>query len=244
MLNGWLISLEEIGLIELSRARRETGLDWRPGSRQLAADKVMPWPHLVIFLFMAVISVALVIAISGWFAFSGEFSAGSWLLPAILASVGGWCIAHECSHLMAARLLGIRGGRIKWRKGARIAPHFRIEAVSEDAIASPRIRYLIYMAGPLCDCAIGGVIVGGAGLFLEHSLGWLDSLPLIFISLSLVAQPGNDVFMAQAAVAANTQRAGLSSFFTAFKVLAIIFATSASAFFLLLAGRAAALYFG
>jgi Zn-dependent protease/CBS domain-containing protein len=75
-------------------------------------------------------------------------------------------LIHEASHVLVAKALGLRVGRVVLQL---------LGAVSEvlDEPGTPAKEYLVAAVGPLTSVLLAGVSAAIAGAFPDHSIGWL-----------------------------------------------------------------------
>lgn len=94
-------------------------------------------------------------------------TAGSYLVAFLLVLlVYGAVLVHEASHVLVAKALGLRVGRVVLQL---------LGAQSEvlDEPPTPGAEYLVASVGPLTSVLLAGVAAAIAPLFPDHSVGWL-----------------------------------------------------------------------
>ncbi|HVW80231.1 MAG TPA: site-2 protease family protein [Mycobacteriales bacterium] len=93
--------------------------------------------------------------------------AGSYLVAlALILLVYAAVLAHEASHVLVAKALGLRVGRVVLQL---------LGAVSEvlDEPQTPGREYLVAAVGPLTSVLLAGIFAAVGAGFPEHSVGWL-----------------------------------------------------------------------
>jgi Zn-dependent protease len=91
---------------------------------------------------------------------------GSYVVAlALILLVYAAVLAHEASHVLVAKALGLRVGRVVLQL---------LGAVSEvlDEPQTPAREYLVAAVGPLTSVLLAGVAAAIGGTFPEHSIGW------------------------------------------------------------------------
>jgi Zn-dependent protease len=94
-------------------------------------------------------------------------AAGSYLVAlALILLVYAAVLAHEASHVLVAKALGLRVGRVVLQL---------LGAVSEvlDEPQTPGREYLVAAVGPLTSVLLAGIAAAIGASFPEHSVGWL-----------------------------------------------------------------------
>jgi Zn-dependent protease len=94
-------------------------------------------------------------------------TAGSYFVAlALILLVYAAVLAHEASHVLVAKALGLRVGRVVLQL---------LGAVSEilDEPQTPAKEYLVAAVGPLTSVLLAGIAAAIGGALPEHSVGWL-----------------------------------------------------------------------
>ena len=184
-LGGWLLSMRELGIVETAPTRRDSDIVWVTAA---AADaSFTPWPHACLALWGLVLTTLCVDAILRN-AFDHSMPPLSFIhLVAIAAAWCTWVVLHEVAHFLVARWHGVSGRMEFFRQGI-FAPRFYAQAVAE--LASARVRYSIYIAGPLLDCTIALVFLVAAKIQSNLWFDWASITASVFCAFSLL--PLND----------------------------------------------------
>lgn len=184
-LGGWLLSMRELGLVETAATRRDSDIPW---TRAACADaSFTPWTHAGFALWGLVLAGLCLDAILRK-AFDPSLPNLSFARVAIVAAACcAWVVLHETAHCLAARRHGVKG-RMEFFRHGMLAPHFH--APPTPKLAPARVRYSIYMAGPLLDGTIALLLLSATKIHSGLWFGWVSVVASVFSALSLL--PLND----------------------------------------------------
>jgi Zn-dependent protease/CBS domain-containing protein len=122
---------------------------------------VSPAWILVVIFAMAVVPQALRDHVIGLSRTASFVSAAG-----LIALVYGAVLAHEASHVLVARGLGLRVGRV-------VLQLFGAQSEVLDEPQTPGRMYLVASAGPLVSILLAGIGAAVGATFAENSIGWV-----------------------------------------------------------------------
>lgn len=216
-LDGWLLSLRDLGLVETAILRRDSDIPWAKTAGSGAL--FMPWPHVWLALWGLVLAgLCLEAILHNGFNHSLPMLSFAHLVV-IAMSWCGWIVLHEAAHGVVARWHGV-SGRIEFFRHGMLAPRFHAPVASERA--SARVRYAIYIAGPLLDGAIVLLLLLMTKIESNVWFGWTSAVASVFCAFSLLPLKDGDARNAWDCLDRSTaqRRRRYSAFFLVYSSIA------------------------
>ncbi|HWB67628.1 MAG TPA: site-2 protease family protein [Mycobacteriales bacterium] len=143
----------------------------------IPAGRIFGVPLVVSPAWFVLVAFALLVLPSGIrSSVHGLSNAGSYgVALALVVLVYGAVLIHEASHVLVAKALGMRVGRVVLQL---------LGAASEvlDEPNTPGKEYLVAAVGPLTSVLLAGIAAAIGGFFPDHSVGWLLASSTAYIN--------------------------------------------------------------